>query len=312
MKVCHGIHNLEGFTKGAVLTLGNFDGVHSGHRQIIERALEISQKLSASSVVFTFSPHPVQVISPESGFKRIFSEKDQEFELKKMGVSLLNVEPFSLELSQVCAEDFFENYIWQPLKPSAIVIGYDFAFGSDKKGTVAFLRTICEERGIHLEMLDSYKREGRIVSSTLIRELIQEGKVDEVPSYLGRHFYLEGKVIEGARRGRRLGFPTANTLCPTELQVCYGVYVSRVWIEGEGEDKKSHLSVTNVGYSPTFSQDGERLLIETHILDFDRDVYGKMLRVDFLKFMRHEKKFPSIDELSKQIKMDIDKARSEK
>ena len=308
MKIFNGIKDLGSISpKGCVLTLGNFDGVHLGHRQLIERVVELAEARGVPSVVFTFSPHPVEVLHPEKEFKKIFSQEDQCGVFASLGVSILNREPFDDSLSQLGAEDFFENYLRGPFQPSTIIMGYDGAFGADKEGGLDFLEKVCQVHGIFLEVIPALIQDDEVVSSSLIRRLIQQGQVDQIPRYLGRSFYLEGEVIRGDQRGRGLGFPTANLVCPQRLQVALGVYVTRVYRQGEAQP---HLAVTNVGVNLTFGKD--QLSVETHILDFQGDLYGQCLRVEFLEFLRSEQRFPSVEALVEQIERDITKARNDR
>lgn len=325
MKISQGIRTLTNPQKKGVMTLGNFDGVHLGHQELIKKMVHIAQKENRQSIVFTFSPHPSQVLNPHNCFKRIFTEEDQQTQLEKRGVSLLNVEPFVLDLAQKSAEDFFHEYIWEPFEPSTLVVGYDFAFGCGKEGNIDLLKKLCLKKEITLEVVDAYKKEGQIVSSTLIKNLILSGEVQRAAHCLGRFFYLEGEVVKGEQRGKKIGFPTANLLPSSErqserqseLQLGKGVYVTSVQVFDRSSRAKKYKAVTNVGEKPTFKKAQKtaqktepQISIETHLIDFDEDIYFKKIRIEFLFFLRDERKFSDTQSLVSQIQKDVAKARS--
>jgi riboflavin kinase / FMN adenylyltransferase len=285
--------------KGSVVTIGNFDGVHVGHRALITTLVAESKSRGQPSVVLTFDPHPIQVLFPERGIERIFNREDQVDELKKMDVDFLVIETFTRELSKTPAETFFKEWIVDSLRPSHVIVGYDFSFGANRSGSIPQLLEFSKAQGFELTIIPPQKIGGETVSSTLIREKIKAADFEIVSKLLGRNFYLEGVVETGDQRGRMLGIPTANLKLNSQILPPQGVYITQSVIGSR------HLpSVTNVGVNPTFTDKGE-LRVETHVLDFKDDVYGKPLKVEFLKKIREEQKFDSPEHLKKQINLDI-------
>lgn len=304
MEVAHGISRLKTRSSKSVVTIGNFDGLHFGHREIISKAVTKAKALNAQSVVVTFNPHPRKILRPDLHHVQLFDHKDQEKELSKMGIDLLILEPFSRDLSQLTPEKFLSDYIIKPLSPVALVVGYDFAFGANRQGTLSTLENLCKLHGLDLEIVHPVKMDGLVISSSEIRKSIKEGHVDVARKMLGRSFYIPGHVVKGDQRGRLLGFPTANLSTNAEVYPKPGVYATYTFVRGE-----IHKSVTNVGYNPTFvDTDGKNkpLKIETHILNFSKDIYGENIEVYFEQFIRAEIKFSNIDALTAQIKHDIE------
>jgi riboflavin kinase/FMN adenylyltransferase len=305
MQVAHGIHQLQTVVTKSVVTIGNFDGLHRGHREIISQLLKSAQENDAQSVVVTFHPHPRKILRPEEEHIQLFDFHDQEKELAKMGVDLLVVEPFSRNLSQLKPEQFLVDYIVRPLSPEVLIVGYDFAFGANREGTLNVLKGLCDLHHIQLQVVHPVKMDGLVISSSEIRKSIREGKVELAKKMLGRSFYFHGLVEKGDQRGRQLGFPTANLFTQAEIYPLAGVYATRTLVRG-----KLYDSVTNVGYNPTFIKEekNKALKVETHILNFSEDIYGEEIEVHFEKFLRSEQKFSSIEDLISQIKKDIRQA----
>jgi riboflavin kinase/FMN adenylyltransferase len=300
MKTVNGIRSLGELDRSTVVTIGNYDGVHLGHREILSKLLNEARKTGSYSTVFTFHPHPRKVLFPEKEFSRIFDIGDQVEQLESLGVDFLVVEPFSRELSQTPARDFFESRIFQPLKPKKLFVGYDFSFGADRKGSRELLERLSVELSFDLETVPAFKVGGEIVSSSRIREAVLAGDVNQAQKQLGRRFYLKGIVEKGDGRGRTIGIPTANLNTSAELLPASGVYATKTILGESG-----YWSVTNIGRNPTFLQDVARPRVETHILDFDRDIYGKSVRIEFIEKIRPEMKFTNGAELVNQIKSDI-------
>ena len=287
-----------------VLTIGNFDGLHLGHRALVRSLIQISQAFRADPVVFTFVPHPKQVLFPERHFVRLFDFNDQKEQLEQMGVSVLVTEPFSRVLSETEPRRFLEDYIVTPFAPAALVVGHDFSFGHNRMGNVDEIRRILEPRGVKVVEEPAFQKDGEVVSSTRIRGLLAGGRAREAGLLLGRPFYLKGLVIRGVGRGSRISIPTANIEVDSFQAVpAQGVYATRSWVRGQ-----SFPSVTNIGKNPTFEV-SEKMKIETHILDFQGDIYGDTLRVEFLGRLRDEKSFQGVDELVSQIQRDIEQRR---
>jgi riboflavin kinase/FMN adenylyltransferase len=303
MEVVHGISKLHTQLTKSVVTIGNFDGLHFGHREIISKAVQKAKDLKARSVVVTFNPHPKKILKPDGQHVQLFDHKDQEKELSKMGVDVLVMEPFSRDLSQLTPEKFLTDYIIKPLSPMALVVGYDFAFGANREGTLTTLEKLCEKSGLELEIVNPVKMDGLVISSSEIRKSIKEGHVDMAKKMLGRSFYISGLVEKGEQRGRLLGFPTANLSTKAEILPRPGVYATYTRIRDE-----IYKSVTNVGYNPTFvkkSGEDKSLKIETHILNFNKDIYGEEIEIYFEHFIRAEIKFSGLEELKAQINSDI-------
>ncbi len=304
MQIAHGISRLQAQLSRSVVTIGNFDGLHLGHREIISRLLKTARDLKAQSVVVTFYPHPKKILHPEKEHFQIFDQEDQERELQKLGVDLLIVEPFSRDLSQLKPEQYFVDYILKPLSPEVLIVGYDFAFGANRTGTLGVLESLTQKHGIGLEVVQPIKKEGLVISSTEIRKAIGEGRVELAFQMLGRSFYLKGLVEKGDQRGRTLGFPTANLATKAEIFPKVGIYATKTIVRG-----KAYLSVTNVGWNPTFVDiKNKTLKVESYILDFNEDIYGEEIEIHFLKYLRSEEKFSSVEKLVAQMKVDVQNA----
>lgn len=306
MKTLQGLKSVPPFLKNVVLTMGNFDGLHLGHRQLMTELLQMANRYHAPSTVITFCPHPLEVIRAGEKFKRIFPLEDMERQLRSIGIDYLIVEPFTKDLSQLEPQTFWFNLIQATLSPVGVVVGYDFGFGSGKKGGWPLLQSISQESGFSLKVVDPVYWQGNIVSSSRVRQLISEGIVKDVINLLGRPFSLSGKVIEGNSLGKSWGFPTANILPSATILPASGVYFtySRV------EKKEGYPSITNVGIAPTLETNKPKVKIETHCLaELDFSLYNLEMEVVFFDFLRKEKKFSSIDDLKKQIGSDVEKAK---
>jgi riboflavin kinase/FMN adenylyltransferase len=295
------VRALEPLSRKTVLTIGNFDGVHLGHQQLLGRVIAEAKSRDALSCLLTFSPHPRQVLYPEQEFRRLFDYNDQAQMLEKIGLDVLVVEPFSRALSQLKPDQFLRDWIYRPLVPEKIVVGYDFSFGAGRAGTLAVLEDLAESLGFEVELIHPHKEGSVLVSSSRIKKAIEEGETELAQKLLGRPFYLKGLVEKGAGRGKQIGFPTANLSTQAQTLPKCGVYSSRVRV-----DDKVYDAVTNVGYNPTFLQ-GEmpEVRVESHLLDFSKDIYGQNILVEFGKYIRPEKRFSGMDDLKKQIDNDI-------
>lgn len=284
--------------QGGVVTIGNFDGLHLGHQALLKKARECGGPV----VVVTFDPHPQQILKPGISLKRLFPREDLMERLPELGVSLLVVLPFDQTLAQVGAEEFWSHYVNEPFKPRHVVAGHDFAFGRDREGNLDFLHRWCESHGATLHVVGPLTKDGELYSSRLIRELVQNGRVEDAAQKLGRYFYLRGEVGSGAGRGATIGIPTMNFKPVQEVIPAQGVYATRTVFENQ-----IFPSVTNIGTNPTFgSQEG--IKIETHVMGASLEARGHKVEVQFVKRLRAEKKFTSIEDLKNQIKDDILKA----
>lgn len=296
MKVIKAIKDID-IEFDTVVTIGNFDGVHKGHQVLIEKTATYAKARGIKSAVFTFLNHPINYFVPEK-VKNIFDEKEKERLIEGFGIDYLIDIPFDKAMTQISAEQFIVKILKDKIHAKKIVVGHDFTFARNKEGTVDVLREMGHEYGIEVEIVQPIKINGIRVSSTFIRELISEGRIDEIPQYLGTPYVIEGEIIHGKANGRKMGYPTANiSLKDQIIKPKNGIYASRVIIDG-----KKSFGATNVGMNPTVN--GKYLSIETNILDFDEDIYGKRVRIEFLEKIRDEKKFESLDELRKQLDLD--------
>lgn len=305
MELIESIDQIHRPFKNAVITIGNFDGVHKGHQSLFNKVIEKSKELSGTSVAMTFEPHPLKALGIST--PPLITRHDQKFELiEACGLDILLCLPFNKEFAQISADDFIETLLVNKIGIKAIIIGADYSFGKDRKGNI----TLLKEKGklfgyetIVLPWVNDIDTGNERISSTRIREIVMEGKVDEAVKFLGRHYQIRGKVIKGRKRGgSQLGFPTTNIKLHDELCPKLGVYA--VTVETV---KGNFLGVANIGFSPTFGD--QMFTIEVHILDFDYDIYETRIRVNMVKRLRDEQKFSSIEELSHQIKSDILVAR---
>jgi riboflavin kinase/FMN adenylyltransferase len=283
--------------QGGVVTLGNFDGLHLGHQSLLRRAL--NEK--GPRIVITFNPHPLQVLRPESGLKRIFPREDLSEQLPRFGVDLLVVLPFTRELAATPAPDFWRKFVMEPFAPRAIVAGHDFGFGAGRSGTLKDMTEWSKPASVHV--MQALHADGTPVSSRRVRELIEKGDVTQAAHLLGRAFYLRGELIEGAARGRTIGVPTLNMKPVNEILPALGVYATRTRIAG----LPAMRSVTNIGVNPTFGGKTE-IKVETHVIGREIQAPIGPFNVDFLGRIRPEMKFNSIEDLKKQIQSDILKA----
>ncbi len=297
---------LQGSLCASCVTIGNFDGVHKGHQKLISRVIQRGAKLSMLSVVVTFEPHPLRIITGRKA-PPFITLIEQKLELiSAMGVETCLVLPFDKPMATMPPEDFVKKYLVNGLFMKDLVIGYDYAFGKGRKGDHNLLRTLGEKYGYTLERLDPVIIDGAIVSSTRIRDMVQAGNVWDVPNLLGRFYQIRGKVIKGFGRGASLlGFPTANLELEDELFPKPGVYA--VWVQCADISERPLMAVANIGYNPTFGN--ARLSIEAHILDFKKDIYGRDLKIHFVQRIRDEKKFSGPQELVARIREDVSLGR---
>ncbi|TDI97709.1 MAG: bifunctional riboflavin kinase/FAD synthetase [Deltaproteobacteria bacterium] len=287
----------ENIGRQVCATIGIFDGVHLGHISIIDQVKKEAGKSGLSSCVITFNPHPQQVLTgTKLPFITPFEKRVRLFE--KEGLDLTVCFSFNEAFSKITAESFINDTLVNILNIKKMFVGPDFVFGKNRSGNSELLKKMGNELGFETTIVKPITNRSDIISSTTIRKLIQEGKIKEANAYLGRNFCLEGVIIEGEKRGRILGFPTANLKTDWDLLPKPGVYITLCKLEN-----RVHKSITNIGFRPTFGKNS--LLIESHIFDFNNEVYGKKLGIEFLNRLRDEKKFDGIDELKKAISDDI-------
>lgn len=288
-----------------VLALGNFDGVHRGHVKIIERVRRAAEERAASAIVMTFDPHPPRIVRPDKAPPVLMTLQQKLEALSKAGIQGVAIVRFTHELSRWDPETFVRAVLVEWIRVAEVWVGANFLFGRDRSGNFSILRSLGARYGFRAEKIDPVRYKDFVVSSTRIRRLISEGRVDEAGALLGHHYYVDGSVVPGQRRGRDLGFPTAN-ICPdNELVPPQGVYATSTQIDGV-----FHPSVTNIGTRPTFADADTRVIVETHLLDFDAELYGRRLRIGFVQRLRDERRFENIDALLAQIAADCDQART--
>jgi len=303
MEVFDGIENVRRSLRNPVLTIGNFDGVHRGHQTLFHIAREWAETLTGESVVITFHPHPLQILAPGQG-PLFITPHERKLELIALcGIDVAVVVPFSKQFARMSARDFVKVLLVDKIGAKAIIVGEDYRFGYSREGDIDFLRRMGDEYGFRVETVSGVEMDGTVVSSTLIRQFIQEGDLREANRLLGRPYEIAGVVIPGHQRGGRLlGFPTANISLSGQASPKPGVYAVQVKI-GDG----TYGGAANVGYNPTFG--GNDLSVEVFVFDFDENIYEKFIRVYFVERLRDEKRFSGPEELTVQIRKDVEKAR---
>jgi riboflavin kinase/FMN adenylyltransferase len=289
-------------SRPTVLTIGSFDGVHRGHQHLIGCVVQRAREINASSALLTLHPHPKSILRPDSNLQLVSTIEERLDWLAALGLDYAIVFPFSLEIAQIRARAFVE-LLCAHLKMVELVCGADFALGNKREGNVPFLRALGKELGFTVTIVEPQKLDGELASSTHIRDLLVAGEVEKAARFLGRFPILRGIVVPGDRRGRGLGFPTANLqIAERRIIPANGVYAVRVRIGAEWFD-----GAANVGVRPQF--DGGKRLVEVFILDLDRDLYGQEIEVHFVKRLRDEMKFESVDALVAQMRRDVEETR---
>ena len=286
-----------------LLAIGVFDGVHAGHRYLLKRLQQRAEERNLLAGVVTFNPHPQSVLHPDKQLPWLSSLEDRVGTLRQLGLRIVAVLTFNPQLAQVSARDFM-SLLKRYLRMEGIVVGPDFTLGRAGEGNVNLLHALGDEMKFSVEVIPPYTIDGEIVSSTLIRQALVQGDMSRVEKLMGRRFYLMGKVITSDKRGRVLGFPTANLdMKPEQASPDNGIYATITHIDG-----KQFPSATNIGTRPTFG--GGKKLVETHLLDYQGSLYDKDIRVEFVQKLRDEKRFASSEELKTQIKKDVRKVEA--
>jgi riboflavin kinase/FMN adenylyltransferase len=291
--------------RGGVATVGNFDGVHRGHRRILETVAERARAAGLPSIAITFEPHPMAVLRPDHAPPRLQTLRQKEEAIEALKIDWLLVIPFTRDFSLTEPEDFARSFLAERLRLSQIVLGAHFAFGRGKRGDLALLRRLGPECGFVADGVEEVFLEGVPVSSTRIREALSRGEVRLARDLLGREYEIAGIVARGERVGRKIGYPTINLAPENELFPADGVYVTRIEIRSFG---RLFDSVTNIGRRPTVYEDFSTT-IETYVLDFNANVYGERVRLFFFDRLREERTFPSVMALTEQIGRDIEATR---
>lgn len=285
-----------------VLTIGTFDGVHLGHRKIIDGLCERAKAIGGESVIFTFDPHPRKVVAPAETNLRLVTTLDEKISLlEQSGIDHLIVYPFTKEFSQLSYEQFVENVLVDQIHTCYLVVGYDHKFGKNRKGDFEFLKECADRYNFHIEKMDVLLMNEANISSTKIREAIQNGDFETANAYLGYPFMLHGTVVEGQKLGRQLDYPTANveTSDPDKIIPSYGVYAVKVKV-----GSLEFIGMLNIGNRPTVNHNADQRSIEVNIFDFNADIYGHAIELTFYKKLREEQKFSSLEALKAQLALD--------
>lgn len=301
MRIIRDLQQLTTPLPGAVVTIGNFDGVHLGHREIFRSLVRYARQINGTSVVYTFVPHPLKVLVPERAPQLINTQAEKERLVAASCVDVLICAPFNRQVASLSAAHFVEEVLVKTIGVRHLIVGYDYTFGRDRQGNSDYLRQRGAELGFSVDVLGPIAQDGEVFSSSRIRKLLLAGEVEAVIPLLGRHFTLEGEVVHGVKRGRSLGFPTANLQTEKELLPRPGVYAVKARFAGVLYD-----AVVNIGCNPTFCREGTT--VEVHLLDFDRQIYGQNMRLYFIQRLRDEIAFPTVEELVAAIHQDIGKA----
>ncbi len=300
MRIFHNISETSDL-KDTIVTIGTFDGVHLGHQKILKKLVELKNKNGGETLLFTFDPHPRKVLFPDQRDLKLITTTQEKCELlKQFGIDNVLVFPFTIEFSKMSAEDYISNIISETLKTKTLVIGYDHRFGSNREGNIETLKQVSGNYNFDLIEIPAQEINQLNISSTRIRKAIEEGEIEVANSFLGYSFFISGIVIKGKQLGRTIGYPTANIelLDLDKIKPKTGVYAVNIII-----DQINFRGMLNVGCNPT--TDSDRIQkIEVNIFDFDKDIYGKIIKIEFIKHLRNEVKFANLDELKEQLAKD--------
>lgn len=302
MKVYHNLDDIQEFHPNPVITLGNFDGVHLGHQKIFKNLQREAREIHGTDIVITFFPHPLKVLFPEKAPRLITTLEERLRLINVCGNEVVVCVPFTRTFSNWSPERFVQEILVGKFGVKKVLVGEDARFGKDRRGDFEFLSKRSKLHGFSVRKIEPVQVQGLETSSTRIRSCVQKGRLRESEAMLGRLFGITGQVCEGDRRGRSIGFPTANLSTEAELLPPNGVYA--VWVTVKGIHRPG---VANLGIKPTFS--GSRYSIEAHILNFDKDIYGEFIRLDFVDWIREERSFPHVQALRTQIQKDVEQAQ---
>lgn len=297
MELIHGFESLPPLSKKTAVTIGNFDGVHLGHRKILQFLVKEAKRSDLFSLVLTFSPHPDTILGKDK--IRLIQTLEQRVEsITNIGVHYILLTPFNREFYALSGKDFVNKILAATLKAQEVVVGENFRFGKNREGDISILRALGSQFRLDVHEIPSVVKNGKTVSSSLIRDLLFEGQIEKANSLLGRHYEIKGKVVRGSSRGKSLGFPTANIKTENEI-IPLGAYITEVKV-----DMHSFPSMTNAGYRPTFGV--YEMQIESFLINFHQNLYGKALTIEFIKKIRDEIKFRTPEELTAQLKKDLE------
>ncbi len=293
--------------ENVVLTIGTFDGVHLGHQQILKELVNEAKKINGKSVLITFEPHPRLVLSNFKNDIELIDSLEEKIEkLKKLYLDYLFVIPFTTTFASQHPKDYVENFLMKNFNFHTLIIGYDHRFGNKRTGDINFLKTYSDKNYFNLQEIPAKRIEENTISSSKIRLALKNGEIELANTFLGNNFVLSGKVCHGAKKGRTIGYPTANLTLENEYKLIpkSGVYIVKITIENE-----IYFGVCNLGINPT-TENNNSIKIETYIFDFKDDIYEKKIQLFLLKYIRAEKKFASLEELKKAIVADVEVAKN--
>jgi riboflavin kinase/FMN adenylyltransferase len=310
VEVIRGSDAIARVLRRPVLTVGNFDGLHVGHQAILQTVVQRARALDGEAVVYTFEPHPRKVLRPERA-PGLLTTLEQKIELlEQAGADVVVVETFSLEFARTPAEVFIRDVLYARIRPVEVYVGYDFHFGRDREGSMRLLTEMGPHLGFSVTIIPEVTLDAGDVNSTRIRQVLAAARPEQAAVMLGRPFTVRGRVVRGERRGRSLGFPTANLAPENEVLPAAGVYAGRLRFLDAGDPPRGSEwpVVTNVGVRPTF--EGARdIVAEAHLIDFEGDLYGRRVDLCFTHHLRDERRFPDVEALKKQIAADVAEAR---
>ena len=302
MKIVRGLESITRSYPNTVLTIGNYDGVHLGHQKILNKVVRKADELNGTSMVMTFEPHPIKVLAPEKNIKLLTTAEEKARLIEAMGIDVLLLITFTKEFAGIPPDEFIQDVLSKKLNVKEIIVGANYAFGKNKKGTIELLSKRGRELGFHVTPVPDVQLQDNIVSSSSIRSLLSKGQVHEVSKFLGRAYSIDGTVIKGKGRGKSiLNIPTANITTPVEISPKEGVYAVRAGYKGAILN-----GVANIGKNPTFGD--ADVSYEVHLFDFSGDLLGQTLRIFFIDRIRNERTFPDAVTLEKQIREDMELA----
>lgn len=306
MQLIRGLHNLSGFDGGCVLTIGNFDGIHRGHQAILDRLIHCAKERNLPSAVMFFDPHPEEIFRPDEAPARLSRFRDKINFLRSYGIEKLILVKFSRTFSQMSHEHFVQDILINKLAVKHLIVGDDFHFGYKRQGNYDYLKAQSSVGGYSLENTPTLSLDGVRISSTYVRQSLAENNLARAENLLGRPYIISGKIVHGDKRGRTIGFPTANVLLQRKISPLNGVYAVSVTLTSDPQHPAIY-GVANIGTRPTIG--GVRLQLEVHLFNWDKDIYGEHITVEFVSFIRAEKKFNDFAELQQQIARDSQRAK---
>ena len=303
MRIVRGLKNLNERYPNPVLTLGNFDGVHLGHQAIFNKVIERAGEVNGTSIVFTFEPHPLKVLAPDRSPKMLNTFHGKMKLFAAAGIEIVICANFTRAFAEQHPEDFARDILFKQLGVREVYVGYDYAFGKGREGSIESLKEMGRTFGFAVGIVEAVQVSATVVSSSVIRDLISSGRVEEAATLLGRRYTIEGEVVHGSHRGQTLGFPTANLKIANELIPAHGVYAVLAQVGDQ-----SIKGVASIGIRPTF--DAGPVSIEVYLFEFHNELYGKEMEISFAKRLRGEEKFPNADALVRQIRKDVHDAQA--